>query len=117
MSTYAKKTCSQCGVVKPQPEMYQKKIAVKTGKSTSGFTASNYVGVMLGNKDAKRKFRQSLWSNNKRNYTRYKQVWLCNECDSKHLGPFGTFCAKVIDLVFYVSIIFLVVQIMGMLLS
>jgi hypothetical protein len=117
MNAYANKTCNQCGVIKPQPEMHQRKIAVKTGKSTSGFTWSNYLGVVIGDQPAKRKFRQSLWSNNKRNYTRYKQVWLCDKCVEDHLGPFGTFCAKVIDIVFYIGLIYVSIKILGWFLS
>lgn len=117
MAQYSRRICSQCGVIKPQPEMTQRQVKVRVGKSTSGFTWSNYLGVMLGEKGAKRKFRQQLWANNKRNYTRYKKVWVCNECVEEEPGFFEKILAFCIDIVFYGALAYVGLKLIAWIMS
>lgn len=67
MATYANRTCTQCGLRRPQPHMAQKQITQKSGKS--GFSMSVSLKPSL----------KSTRVNSGRNYYRKRQVWVCAE--------------------------------------
>jgi hypothetical protein len=103
MSEYAKKTCNQCGLRDIQPNMVRATKKVKTGSSRSKLSAGTYVGLLIENKTAQKRFRNNLWANNKRQYTRYREVWMCKDCAKSNpaksdveLGPLGEFLCAVI---------------------
>ena len=80
MATYANRICTNCGIRKPQPQMYQKEIYVETGKSQTGVSAATWVGVFSGDKKSGNQFRSWLFNSGQRTYKRKKMVWLCGIC-------------------------------------
>lgn len=80
MGTYANRTCSHCGIRKPQPNMYQREIYVETAKSQTGISGATMVGLFAGNKRSGSQFRNWLFNNGQRTYKRKKNVWLCGVC-------------------------------------
>jgi hypothetical protein len=60
--------------------MIQKKVKVKTGRSDSGLSFGIFFGALFGNKKSWNKLNQRLFANNRRNYTRFKDIWLCQFC-------------------------------------
>jgi hypothetical protein len=110
MATYATRSCNQCGVRKPQPEMKQTEMYVKTGKSKTGISAATVVGIFAGNKKSGNSFRSWLFNSGQRSYTRKKTVWLCNSCASN--VPAGSFGKWVLNIACLVAIIAVVVGFM-----
>lgn len=80
MATYANRTCSKCGVRKPQPNMYQREVYVETAKSQSGISGATMFGVFAGDKKSGNQFRSWLFNSGQRTYKRKKTVWLCGVC-------------------------------------
>lgn len=81
MTAYANRICTNCGIRKPQPHMYQKEIYVETGKSQTGISGATLAGVFLaGDKKSGKQFRDWMFNNNQRTYKRKKKVWLCGIC-------------------------------------
>ena len=78
--SYAKKTCNTCGFRDIQPNMYRTEKSRVTGSSKTKITSGNLVGFALGQKNSKRKISNTLFANNKRQYTRKSVVWMCYEC-------------------------------------
>ena len=98
-----------CGARDIQPNMVRKEKKVKTGKSRETLGAGTIAGIFLENKQSAKRFQKYLWENNNRTYTRYREVWMCQECaydkpktntseDEDSLGPIGDF---VVDVVFW----------------
>jgi hypothetical protein len=115
MATYATKTCNQCGVRKPQPEMKQTEMYVETGKSKTGISAATIVGIIFRNKKSGKSFLSWLFNSGQRSYTRKKTVWLCNTCaDNVPAGnvPVGNFGKWVLNIMCLVAIIAIVVLVM-----
>lgn len=80
MANYTNRTCSQCGIRKPQPEMYKKEIYTETGNSKTGVSGATWVGFALGNKKSTRSVGSWLFNSGQRTYRRKKTVWLCGSC-------------------------------------
>jgi hypothetical protein len=78
--SYAKKSCNICGFRDIQPNMYRTEKSRVTGSSKTKITTGNLVGLALGQKNSKRKISNTLFANNKRQYTRKSVVWMCYEC-------------------------------------
>ena len=78
--SYAKKTCNTCGFRDIQPNMYRTEKSRVSGSSKTKITSGNLVGLALGQKNSKRKISNTLFANNKRQYTRKSVVWMCYEC-------------------------------------
>lgn len=87
MATYANRTCTNCGVRKQQPYMYQKEIYVETAKSQSGISGATMVGVFAGDKKSGNQFRSWLFNSGQRTYKRKKKVWLCGICSGNEKPP------------------------------
>lgn len=77
---YAKKTCNICGLIDIQPNMVRQKKKVKTGKGRDSLGAGTIAGIFLENKQSAKRLRKVLWANNNREYTSYREVWMCHEC-------------------------------------
>jgi hypothetical protein len=83
MATYANKTCTNCGIRKPQPEMYQKEVYVETGKSKTGISGATLFGTFAGDKKSGTQVRNWLFNSGQRTYKRKKVVWLCGSCSGR----------------------------------
>ena len=84
MATYANRICTNCGIRKPQPQMYQKEIYVETAKSQTGISGATLAGVFLaGDKKSGKQFRDWMFNNGQRTYKRKKKVWLCGVCSGR----------------------------------
>jgi len=79
-TTYANRTCTSCGVRKPQPNMYQRETYVETAKSQTGISGATMFGVFSGDKKSGTQFRNWLFNNGQRTHKRKKKVWLCGVC-------------------------------------
>jgi hypothetical protein len=77
---YTKKTCKECGIRHPQPEMIPVETEVKTGTSRRGLMFRNVAGMILGSKSGKTAVKSWLFGNNKRQYTRNVTYWVCPNC-------------------------------------
>lgn len=80
MATYTNRTCSKCGIRKPQPQMYQRESYVETGKSQTGISGATMLGVFSGDKKSGSQLRNWMFNNGQRTYKRKKQVWMCGVC-------------------------------------
>lgn len=80
MNDYTRRTCCECGVKKPQPEMVRTERYVETGKSKSGVSGATWAGVLFGNKKSYSSVNRWLFNTSQRNYKRKKEVWLCTSC-------------------------------------
>lgn len=77
---YANKTCCNCGIRKPQPEMVRKQVEVEVGKSTTTVTPSTFFGAGLGDKGAQRAIARAGFNSGQRTYTRKQTKWFCYDC-------------------------------------
>ena len=68
--SYATKSCNICGWKDIQPNMYRTEKSRVSGSSKTKITSGNLVGFALGQKNSKRKISNTLFANNKREYTR-----------------------------------------------
>ena len=80
MATYAIKSCNNCGIRKPQPEMERVEKEVVSGSSKTKLTSGNLLGAMAGSKTSERAVKRAILGNNKRQYKRKRTVWSCKEC-------------------------------------
>lgn len=81
--TYTNRTCHECGIRKPQPQMVSKEIYVETGKSKTGVSGATFVGSMLGDKKSSNSIGSWLFNSGQRTYKRKRKVWLCSGCKNK----------------------------------
>ena len=84
MATYAIKSCNNCGIRKPQPEMERVEKSVVSGSSKSKITSGNVLGALAGSKLSQNKIKRNVFANNKRQYTRKRTVWNCFECSGRN---------------------------------
>jgi len=81
---YTKRTCHGCGVKLPQPEMNRMEIEVKSGTSQRGLLLRNVaglaVGAAFGMTQGKTAVLNWAFGNHRRNYTRMRTIWACNDC-------------------------------------
>ena len=104
MVTYANRTCFECGIRKPQPDMYKQEIYTETGKSKQGISAATFVGSFIfNNKKSDRALSTWLFNSGQRTYKRKKTVWLCARCSGHIFSDRGPIFNKI---VFAVKIIF-----------
>lgn len=75
---YAKRTCHNCGMIKPVNYMTQKTVKVNTGSSSQKATGLTVTAAILGNQKSMNHVKKRLFANNKRGYVRNKKVWQCN---------------------------------------
>ena len=80
MDEYAKRTCSNCGLKLPQPQMNQRIVSVQVARGKRGLSTREVVGTLVGSKKAKNSLFNWLFAPNVRNYTRKQKVWLCDDC-------------------------------------
>ena len=84
MATYAIKTCNNCGIRKPQPEMERVEKEVVSGSSKTKLTTGNVLGAIARSKTSERAVKRAILGNNKRQYTRKRTVWSCFECSGRN---------------------------------
>jgi len=81
MAQYANRTCTSCGIRKPQPEMYQRETYQEVGKSKQGISAATVVGsVIFNNKKSDKALSTWLFNSGQRTYKRKRTVWMCGPC-------------------------------------
>lgn len=80
MATYTNRTCTNCGIRKPQPQMVSKEIYVETGKSKAGVSGATFLGSGFGDKKSQRAVNSWLFNSGQRTYKRKKTVWMCPPC-------------------------------------
>lgn len=78
--SFTKRTCTSCGYRDIQPNMVQTEIEYQSGSSIKGITGREAAGWLLGSKTSEKAVNKWLFSPNKRNYTRKRKVWLCDNC-------------------------------------
>jgi hypothetical protein len=110
MADYAKRTCSQCGIRKPQPDMYQQEVYTETGKSKAGVSGATWAGLLLGDTKSVNSINRWLFNTNQRTYKRKKLVWLCARC-SGHIfadrGPTFEKFKRILKSIFWIGMIIL----------
>lgn len=106
---YTKRTCNNCGIRKPQPQMYQREVTVKTGKSRQGLSKRTLMGALLGDNKSNNSLHSWVFNTNQRTYSRNKKVWLCDHCVPKKkytfLDTLGYWIWKAICYFFYAILI------------
>ena len=80
MNEYAKRTCSNCGLKLPQPQMNQRVVSLQVARGKRGLSKRELVGTLVGSKKAKNSLLNWLFAPNVRNYERKQKIWLCDEC-------------------------------------
>ena len=80
MAKYTNRTCVNCGIRRPQPEMYQKEIQVVTGKSKKTASGATVFGAFMGDEKSSKSIRDAIYNTNQRTYTRKRKVWVCPDC-------------------------------------
>ena len=95
--SYSKRTCTVCGFRDIQPNMTQKTVKSKSGQSKAGAGLNTWAGYLLGDKSSVKAVNRTIWGTNTRNYTRNKQVWVCNrsECSGSGDGSGGGFFSAI----------------------
>ena len=77
---YTNRTCCNCGIRKPQPEMIKKEIEVEVGKSVADIDGSSWLGVAAGDAASKRAVARATFNSSQRTYTRKQTKWFCHDC-------------------------------------
>lgn len=77
---YANRTCHECGIILPQPQMIRKEIMVETGKSNTTITGHTFIGAFFGDKPSVRALNRHGFNSGERTYTRKQTKWFCYEC-------------------------------------
>lgn len=80
IAKYANRTCCNCGIRLPQPQMIKKELFVETGKSNTSITGSTFIGLMLGDKASQRAIDRFNFNSSARTYTRKQTKWFCKRC-------------------------------------
>lgn len=80
MASYTNRTCHECGVMLPQPQMSEKVIMVEVGKSRQTASGATIAGAVVGNKRAQRAVAGTVFNSGARVYHRKKRVWVCPGC-------------------------------------
>jgi hypothetical protein len=83
MTKYTVRSCCNCGIRKPQPEMKKVSIYTETGKSKAGVSASTFAGVFFGDKKSANSVNRWFFNTNQRTYKRKRDVWACSSCEAK----------------------------------
>ena len=87
MTKYANRTCSNCGIRKPQPEMYRETTYVETGRSRPGVSKRTGIGFLLGEQKSTNSVVRWMFNTNQRTYQRKREVWLCGGCSGRVVSP------------------------------
>jgi Zn-finger protein len=80
MSQYAIKTCYDCGIKKPANEMERVTESYNSGQSNTTATAGNLAWAAMGDKRGQNAVGRAFKANNRRKYTRNRNVWKCLDC-------------------------------------
>lgn len=94
MAKYAIRTCADCGIRNPQPQMNRKTVYVETGQSSARLTTGTLIGTFLGDKRSGRALNRAVLGNSSRTYKRKKQVWLCDNCVGGYSPDGNSFSAR-----------------------
>ena len=83
MGNYANKTCYDCGVKQPANQMERVTESFNSGRSDNKVTAGNLAWAAVSDTAAK-KVKKTIVANNRRSYTRNREVWKCYECSGEN---------------------------------
>lgn len=86
MGIYANRTCYECGIRKPQPEMARQEIYAEVGKSKVGVSSATWLGLAVGDKKSTNSINRWLFNSGQRTYKRKKTVFLCRSCAGKEVN-------------------------------
>jgi hypothetical protein len=108
--TYTNRTCSQCGIRKPQPDMYSKEVYTETGNSKTGVSGATWIGFVLGDKKSTKSVGSWFFNSGQRTYRRKKTVWVCGPCggygiSNRKRGGFWRGFGKFILWMLFLSIV------------
>jgi hypothetical protein len=107
---YTNRTCNQCGVRNPQPEMIKKIVYTETGRSRKGVSAATGLGLFVGHKGSANAVKTWFFNSGQRTYQRKKQVWMCKPCSgykqSRPKGFFGILFSIIMMFVYFVALAF-----------
>ena len=112
MGEYTKKTCNICGLRDIQPNMVRASKNVKVGSSKQAVTAGTWFWAAAGSKSAENRVKKVFTANNKRSYTRKREVWMCGDCANDNDDEPGLLI-KIISTIF-MTIITVVVGIVAL---
>lgn len=112
MATYAKKTCSVCGIIDIQPNMHQIEVERQAGRSQGGVSKRTIIGALFGNKESSRAMKRKIFNSSKRTYHSKKKVWVCAKCKKNHRSA-SRFLSKFLKSLFIISIVLIWVSITG----
>ncbi len=76
---YGNKTCYDCGVKQPANHMERVTESYNSGRSDNRVTAGNLAWAAVSDTAAK-KVKRTIVANNRRSYTRNREVWKCTVC-------------------------------------
>lgn len=76
---YTTRTCHECGVRHPQPNMLRRNIEVETGYTQRSLSATEILFTPFS-KNAQKSVSRRFTSPNKRKHIRNKEVWMCYSC-------------------------------------
>ena len=113
MAQYTNRTCSNCGIRKPQPEMHQEVIYTEVAKSKKGISGATVAGAVLGYKKSGDAVGSWLFNTGQRNYQRKKTVWMCGSCSTVKKSSGGRFVGNTIKFLFVLFIASVVVDIIA----
>lgn len=109
MAKYTNRTCHDCGIRLPQPEMVQNEIYTEVGKSKRGISGATVAGVFLENKRSANAFNDWLFNNSQRTYKRKRKVWLCRSCAKRSKNKNDSMStAQVTVLLIIIAVLFLI---------
>lgn len=77
---YTNRTCSCCGIRKPQPQMYSRIEYTTTGRSKTSISGATILGAMFEDKRSINSIRSTLFNSGQRTYQRKRTVWYCGSC-------------------------------------
>jgi hypothetical protein len=104
MANYTNRTCYECGIKLPQPDMVRKEISYNSGSSNTGLANRTIFGAFIGDKRAGSSVGKWLFSPNKRVYKRKRTVWMCKSCAGE-----GGVLSSIGSLILWIFIIAIVV--------
>ena len=80
MARYAVRTCADCGLRLPQPQMTQVVREVDVARGRDSINGLTVIGAVLGDRKSTRKIKSTFFNSGERVYKRKVKAWLCTNC-------------------------------------
>jgi hypothetical protein len=106
---YTNRTCHHCGYRAPQPHMHKQTVKINVGSSSPKLSKRTVATSLLGSKSGTKQVQNWFSGNTSRQYTRNRQVWLCNDCISYYSSSNGEGFLYYLKGIFWVTVVFLVI--------